>query len=327
MTRNAHVGDLGKTAVQLIRGSRSSRNIAQFGEKVLYNPLKISSHHRGNMEDSFLDGILLGMRLPSDEILVGTARVAVKARTLRRRVEEEQLDNEFARLIEGEPRQPVPGINSDHVPAAISDRAGIHLEEDQAKARLGQRDESTDPQEAREVSPPPDRLVTKIHPDTLKRMYVTRRLDRKYGPRPGCPGCATIGSQHQASHSDTCGDRMRAELEKSEEGREHLAREQARVDAKRQTQASASSHKRAMSKEWDRLPGKALRSVDEEDVTMRHDITATSGASFSSASCGPAMDIDSQPSRKRAADVQTEDLEDGEQTALTEVDTNESTLS
>ena len=35
MTRYAHVGDLEKTAVQLIRGSRLSRNIAQFGEKDL----------------------------------------------------------------------------------------------------------------------------------------------------------------------------------------------------------------------------------------------------------------------------------------------------
>ena len=35
MTRYAHVGDLGKTAVQLIRFSKSSRNIAQFGEKIL----------------------------------------------------------------------------------------------------------------------------------------------------------------------------------------------------------------------------------------------------------------------------------------------------
>ena len=155
-------------------------------------------------------------------------------------------------------------------------------------------------------------------------MYVTRSLGRKCGPRPGCLGCATIGSHHQASRSDTCGDRMRAELENSEEGREHLAREQARVDAKRQTQASAASHKRAMSEEWDRLPGKALRRV-EEDVTMRHDTTAASGASSSSARGSPAMDIDSQPSRKRA--VQMEDLEDGEQTALTEVDANESTLS
>ena len=39
------------------------------------------------------------------------------------------------------------------------------------------------------------------------------------------------------------------------------------------------------------------------------------------------MVIDRQPSRKRAADVQTEELEDGEQTTLTDVDANESTLS
>ena len=126
MTKYAHVGDLGKTAVQLNRGSKSIRNIAQFGEKILYKPLKLSGHHRGNMEDTFLDGIFLGMRLRSDEILVGTARGVIKTRTLRRRVEKEQWDNEFAKTIKGEPRQPVPGINSDHVPAAISDRAECH---------------------------------------------------------------------------------------------------------------------------------------------------------------------------------------------------------
>ena len=152
MTRYAHVGDLGKTAVQLIRGSKSSRNIAQFGEKILYKPLKLSGHLRGNMEDTFLDGIFLGMRLRSDEIFFGTARGVVKTRTLRRRVEEEQWDHEFAKTIRGEPRQHVPGISSDHVPAAISDRAGVRLEEVQPDARMGQRDEGIDPPEAREVS-------------------------------------------------------------------------------------------------------------------------------------------------------------------------------
>ena len=157
--------------------------------------------------------------------------------------------------------------------------------------------------------------------DTLKRMYFTRGLGRKYGPPPGCPGCATIGSHHQASHSDTCRDRMRAELKKSEEGRESLAREQARVDARKQEPPSSSSHERAVSEERDRPPEKFWR-MGEEDVTMCQDITATSGASSLSASRGPAMDIESRPSRKRAADVQTEDLEDNEQ-----VDANESAAS
>ena len=239
MTKYAHVGDLVKTAVQLIRVSKSTRNIAQFGEKILYKPLKLSGHHRGNMEDTFMDGIFLDMRLRSDEILIGTASGVIKTRTLRRRVEEEQRDNEFTRSIIGEPRQLVPGINSDHVPC---DRAGVHLEEDQADARLGQQDEGIDPPEAREVSMPPDRLVTQVRSDTLKRMHVTIGLGKKYGPTPGCPvGCATIGRHHHASHSDTCGDKMRTELEKSEEGREYLAREQARVDARRQEPPSSST--------------------------------------------------------------------------------------
>ena len=105
---------------------------------------------------------------------------------------------------------------------------------------------------------------------------------------------------------------MRAELEKSEEGREYLAREQARVDARKQEQPSSSSDKRAVSEEWDRPPEKFWR-MGEEDVTMKQDITATSGASSSSASTGPAMDSESGPSRKRAADVQKEDLGDNEQ--------------
>ena len=138
MTRYALVEELGKTAVQLIRGSKSSRNIAQFGEKIFYKPLMLSIHHRGNMEDNFLDGFFLGMRLRSDEMFIGTTRGVIKTRTLRRRVEEEQWGNEFTRSIKGESRQPVLGINSDPVPAAISDRVGVQLEQDQADARYVQ---------------------------------------------------------------------------------------------------------------------------------------------------------------------------------------------
>ena len=103
-------------------------------------------------------------------------------------------------------------------------------------------------------------------------MYATRGLDKKYGPTLGCPRCATIGSHHQASY--TCEQDAR---EKSEEGREYLAREQSRVDARKQEQSSSSSHKRAVSEELDRPPEKVWR-MGEEDVTMRWDVTATSGA-------------------------------------------------
>ena len=83
---------------------------------------------------------------------------------------------------------------------------------------------------------------------------------------------------------------MSAELEKSEEGRGYLAKEQARVDARKQEQSSSSSHKRA--KEWDRPPEK-FWPMGEEDVTMKQDFTATCGATFCSASRGLAMDSES----------------------------------
>ena len=62
--------------------------------------------------------------------------------------------------------------------------------------------------------------------------------------------------------------------------------------------------------------------MGEEDVTMRQDIIATSGASSSSASRGPAVDTESRPSRKRVADIQTKVLEDNEQ-----MDANENAAS
>ena len=69
--------------------------------------------------------------------LLEQPKIVVKTRTLRRRVEEEQWDNEFARSIKGEARQPVLGINSDHVPAAISDRAGVPLRRRSGRGSFG----------------------------------------------------------------------------------------------------------------------------------------------------------------------------------------------
>ena len=150
MTRFEHVGDLGKTSVQLIRGSKSSRNIAQFVEKILYKPLKLSGHLRGNMEDTFLDGIFgheTAVRRNSHRNSQRSYQDAHTAKTRCRRT----MDHEFAKTIKGEPRQLVLGIKSDHVPAAISDRAGVCMERDQADASLGQEDQGIDPPEAREV--------------------------------------------------------------------------------------------------------------------------------------------------------------------------------
>ena len=79
-------------------------------------------------------------------------------------------------------------------------------------------------------------------------------------------------------------------------------------------QSSSSSHKRVVSEEWNRSPEKFWR-MGEEDVPKEtgHHHHKMALRLPSSASRGLAMDTESRPSRKRAADVQTEDLEDNEQ--------------
>ena len=92
---------------------------------------------------------------------------------------------------------------------------------------------------------------------------------------------------------------MRTELEKSEEGREDLARDKARADTKQQAQLASSSHKRAMLEESDSSTEKVLwRPEQEVDVAMEVGLPIIGDASSSSAGGGPAMGSDSRPSRK-----------------------------
>ena len=113
------VNSAGRTAVQEIRGSKSARAIAHFGEKVMYMPAQTASGKLGKLDPRYYDGIFLGMRLRSDEIIIGTENGVVKARSVRRYPDGQQWDKELARRIRGTPRQPVPGVESDKVPATL----------------------------------------------------------------------------------------------------------------------------------------------------------------------------------------------------------------
>ena len=113
---------------------------------------------------------------------------------------------------------------------------------------------------------------------------------------------------------------MRAELEKNEEGK--ISYQRTSTCGRKETGAILFIKPQTCCVRGMGTPTRKIWRVGEEDVTMRQDVTATSGASSSIASRGPAKDIESRPSRKRAADVQTEDLEENEQ-----MDANESAAS
>ena len=107
------MGADGKTPLERIRGRRGRDHMAEFGESILYMPLRgdVADQRRSkiNLEPRFLDGIFLGLTDRSDEILVWGPEGVRKARTIRRRPEGEQWNKELLLAVCGTPLLPNPG--------------------------------------------------------------------------------------------------------------------------------------------------------------------------------------------------------------------------
>ena len=83
------VESIGKTRLSRIRLVVSQTSIAGFGEPILYMPLTKKSDE-ASLDPKFADGVWLGLRTRTDEAILGTIHVAVRARTVRRRAPQEQ---------------------------------------------------------------------------------------------------------------------------------------------------------------------------------------------------------------------------------------------
>ncbi len=98
----------GRTPYYNIKGRNSRRPIAAFGERVLYMPLKLSNKKPAKLDTKKREGIWLGLRWRSDEHLVGTKDGVVKARTVRRLLDDQKWNPEMINQIRGAPRRPTP---------------------------------------------------------------------------------------------------------------------------------------------------------------------------------------------------------------------------
>ena len=83
------------------------------GENVFYIPLRgdISDQRKAkiNLEPRFIHGVFLGLTDRSDELIVWGPEGLRKARTIRRRPEEERFSEEAVLAVRGTPLQPNPG--------------------------------------------------------------------------------------------------------------------------------------------------------------------------------------------------------------------------
>ena len=82
------IGEDGKTAYQLWKGRKYGRGIAEFGECIIY--CKLGSKGVDKLDERWEEGIWLGAKDESDEILIGINKGVMKARSVRRKANFEE---------------------------------------------------------------------------------------------------------------------------------------------------------------------------------------------------------------------------------------------
>ena len=111
----------GKTSYERIGGrTRDNLPMAIFGERVCYLPLKTNRRDKSKLE-RMREGIWLGMRMRTNEALIGTPAGVVKARTIRILPEDEKWSAAMILEVRGTTRRPNPLVDDDHVPEDIDE--------------------------------------------------------------------------------------------------------------------------------------------------------------------------------------------------------------
>ena len=160
------------------------------------------------------------MSLRTDELKIGIKNGVIKARTIKRLCVEDRWSASAIKDMSGEPTQPVPGVNGDHIP--------IHIRDDGKAAEKGDED-GDDEEEIKEV--PGEVNIPRVAEDKVRKMRVRKQDVEKYGGIQGCPGCRKIsipGSTGHVAHNEECRQRMRKLMEDDEDGKVRLAHDEER---------------------------------------------------------------------------------------------------
>ena len=101
----------GKTSYQLIKGRKCIEPVAEFGECVLFRPLKTQHETRfkNSWSGKYEHGVYLGNCIKTSETLIGTNHGVYRAGDVKRRPIEERWSRQALDSVKGCPQQPVPG--------------------------------------------------------------------------------------------------------------------------------------------------------------------------------------------------------------------------
>ena len=185
-------GQLGRTVYTEARGHDAQAPVAEFGEKITVHDVEGKRSNSGPKVDARLhDGIRLGLRMKSDESIIGTPNGVIKAKTARRLPVDQRWRTEEVLSKRGIPSNPVPSTGKDNIPTEVKGTKHAERGEDEhAPARKHKKcDVRT--------------TVVALEP-TVRRMYVTRTHTRE------CPTCKGIESDRSTRRIEERGTEARS---------------------------------------------------------------------------------------------------------------------
>ena len=220
----------------------------EFGEKVNFRRTAVGAR-MAKLDSLWSDGVFLGYRSISGEIVVGTESGVFKTRTVQRKAYEHRWNKENMDMFGGVPWKVSPSEDSEE---GIMPAVDIGMEMPEVEIPRA-------PVEDRRPVP--------------RRLDIRAKDIDRHGVTPNCKGCiATLRGEGGVPHSDTCRKRLTDEIEKSDEG----------ARAKRARQRELDFYERAVM-ESDQAKRKSP-TADEEDLTKRVRAVKESMTTFLSSS-------------------------------------------
>ena len=194
------VGKDGRTPFERWRGRKCKRPVCEFGETVLFMPLK--GARGGKLDPKFEYGVFLGVIPETGETLVGTAQGVIKTRTLRRLQERNRWQPERIKAVKGTPWAPA-GDGAEQ-PVSI-------------KVWVPQQEQSDPVKEPQFVIAP-------------RRTYMRKTDFMKYGMTDGCKGCDMIRrGRPTQGHSEACRSRMETAMNEDDQDAIRVKRARDRI--------------------------------------------------------------------------------------------------
>ena len=201
LLNRCEVGKDGKTAYERSRGKTAKVNGIEFGEKVLFRKSPIGNR-LAKFSSLWDDGVYLGVRSVSAEMIVGTEKGIWRTRTVQRRPFSERWSAENANLVGGAPWN----LSKDDPEAdGVMD-----------KVVMGERVPEEEHEKIREEVA-----------QALPRSFLIKMADLdEHGFTSGCSGCrAIIAGRGRQHHSTECRRRLEDAMKNREKVKEAKWRE------------------------------------------------------------------------------------------------------